>query len=81
MPGTEGIDWVTAPHAIADPELERNVYGSGDRVPMADAVKYGLVDGPQKPAPKAAPRGKRKGTTRAKKGPENDRARKPGDDR
>lgn len=81
VPGEEGIDYVVATSRVDDPELQRGVYAVGDRVPMADAVKYGLVDGPKKPAAKAAPRGKRKGTTRAKKGPEHDRARKPSADR
>lgn len=82
MPGKEGIDFVIAPKAISDPELERKVYGAGDRVPMADAVKYGLVAGPKKEPAQPAPRGKRKaGASRARKGPEQDRARKPAEDR
>jgi hypothetical protein len=79
--GEEGIDYVIAPHRVDDPDLRRAVYGVGDRVPMADAIKYGLVTGPEKPAPPAAPRGKRKGSDRAKHGPEHDRARKPQEDR
>lgn len=73
-----GRDFVYAPHAIADPELERNVYGAGDPVPWADAVKYGLVTDkdraadPDTPAPKGR---------RAKKGPAEDRAKKPSEDR
>lgn len=62
----EGVDYVIAPHVIHDPELERNVYGAGDKVPMADAKKYGLVG--------------KKSTARAKK-PASNRARKPSEDR
>lgn len=72
-----GIDFVYAPHAIADPDLERNVYGAGDRVPMADAIKYGLVAAPE-PQPAEPPA---KGRRRARKGPDEDRARKPNEDR
>lgn len=60
-------DYVIAPHRIDDPELERAVYGAGDRVPIADAIKYGLIDPPKK--------------QRAKKGPAKDRAKKPAEDR
>lgn len=68
-------NYVITDHRIDDPELERAVYGVGDRVPMADAIKYGLVDPPKKtPAKKAAP-------ARAKPGPKADRAKKPGEDR
>lgn len=69
-------DYVIAPHRIVDHELGRVMYGTGHRVPMADAVKYGLVDEPveKAPAKKAArPKGKRK--------PAEDRARKPAEDR
>lgn len=72
LPG--GIDpladegYVIATRRIDDPELERVVYGVGDRVPMADAIKYGLVAKPKK-------------TARAKKGPEHDRAKRPAEDR
>lgn len=69
-------DFVIAPHRIVDSDLERIVYGPGERVPMADAIKYGLVDEPveKAPAKKAArPKGKRK--------PAEDRARKPAEDR
>lgn len=78
VPGTEGVDFVIAPHAITDHDLGRNVYGAGDRVPMADAVKYGLVDQAPDgdalgPDPEAQPkRGRRAG--RAKHGPDEDRA-------
>lgn len=75
-----GRDFVYAPHAIADPDLERNVYGAGDPVPWADAVKYGIVTEkdrlPDPDAVKAPAKGKR-----AKKGPAEDRARKPAEDR
>lgn len=64
---TEGVDYVIAPHAIQDPDLERNVYGAGDKVPMDDAVKYGLVEKPS--------------ASRAKKGPEENRAKKTGSTR
>lgn len=60
--------YVIAPHRIDDPELERAVYGVGDKVPMADAIKYGLVDPPAE-------------SKRAKRGPKADRAKKPGDNR
>lgn len=71
--------WVTAPHRIVDHELQRVVYGTGDRVPIEDAVKYGLVDAPdepvepgdvEEPKPTQAKRGRR---TRAKTGPTEDR--------
>lgn len=45
----EDQEYVIAPRAIEDPELERIVYGVGDKVPMEDAIKYGLV---QKTSPK-----------------------------
>lgn len=72
-------EYVVAPHRIDDPDLERAVYGVGDRVPIADAVRYGLIDKPSKPPPAKKPA--RKATRRAKRGPEDDRAKKPGDDR
>lgn len=59
---------VIAPHRIID--NERVVYGTGDRVPWDDAVKYGLV------APAKAPVKK----TRSRR-PTEDRARKPSEDR
>lgn len=62
----EGVDYVVTPYAIDDPELGRIVYGANDRVPMADAVKYGLVAAPKK---RTSPR-----TT--KKAPAEDRSRK-----
>lgn len=58
---------VTAPHRIVDGG--RVVYGTGDRVPWDDAVKYGLVPAAEADAPT-----KTKG--RAKKGPVEDRAKK-----
>lgn len=63
--GTEGVDWVTTPHALVDSERNRIVYVAGSRVPMDDAVKFGLVA--KKP----------KTEKRAKKGPAEDRAKKP----
>lgn len=39
-------DFVIAPHRIIDTERECIAYGTGERVPMADAIKYGLVVGP-----------------------------------
>ena len=77
-----GEDYVIAPHKIVDPVIERVVYGTGDRVPMADAIKYGLVDhatvavGGENP-PKAL---KAKRGQRARK-PGEDRAHKPKEDR
>lgn len=76
--GIEGVDWVRAPHAIHDPALERNVYGSQDRVPMADAIKYGLVPAPPAPTepstePKRGRRARRPAEDREKKGPAEDR--------
>lgn len=71
-----GKDYVIAPHRVVDTKLERVMYGTGERVPMADAIKYGLVDEPVQKAPtkKAArPKGKRK--------PAEDRARKRSEDR
>lgn len=56
-------EFVEAPHAIEDTELERIVYGPGDKVPMADAIKYGLVE-------KTSPR-------KSKAEPAEDRAKKP----
>lgn len=64
--GTEGVDWVTAPlGGIIDTERNRIVYVAGSRVPMDDAIKYGLVDPPK---------------ARAKK-PAEDRAKKPAENR
>ena len=79
-----GIDFVYAPHAITDPTLERVVFGAGDPVPMADAVRYGLVDAPQAPEPAAPPGGRRRrprGRDGAKHGPVETTARALEDDR
>lgn len=79
-------EFVIAPQAIEDPELERIVYGAGDRVPMDDAVKYGLVEAPAKakraPRPSSPPPPNPSGakTKRARK-PAEDRARKPAENR
>lgn len=66
--------YIIAPHRIDDPELERAVYGVGDRVPIADAIKYGLIDPPADDKPK-------KPSKRATQGPKQDRARKPSENR
>lgn len=69
-------DHVIAPHRIVDHDLGRVMYGTGDRVPLDDAVKYGLI--PSKKAAavkKAAPRPK------GKRAPAEDRAVKPAEDR
>lgn len=69
-------DYIIAPHRIVDEELGRVMYGTGERVPMADAVKYGLVDKAEKvTAEKAAPRPK------GKRAPAEDRAAKPAENR
>lgn len=71
VPGTEGVDYVIAKTAIADPDLERHVYGAGDRVPIADAIKYGLVAAAPTPEAEEQPtRGRR-----SKHGPDEDRAK------
>lgn len=69
IPG--GIDpmadkqWITAPHRIVDHTLGRVMYGTGDQVPIADAVKYGLLPpsalahGDTAPEPIQAKRGRR----------------------
>lgn len=41
--------WIEAPHRIVDHDLQRVVYGTGDRVPLHDAVKYGLIPADQAP--------------------------------
>lgn len=75
-------DYVITPQRIVDPVLERVVYGPGERVPMIDAIKYGLVDANTAAvageAPKPAPAAKR--GARARK-PSEDRAHKPAEDR
>jgi hypothetical protein len=64
---------IIASERVVDHELGRVVYSPGDRVPLDDAIRYGLIDKP--PAKKAAkrPKGKRK--------PAEDRARKRSEDR
>lgn len=69
-------NWITAPHRIVDHERGRVMYGTGDRVPIADAVRYGLLPADQappehlEPAPTAAKRGRR---TRHHPAPAEDR--------
>jgi hypothetical protein len=60
--GLAGVDFVYAPHAIYDrtPGVERSVYGAGDPVPMADAIRYGLVAAPEAPPADPPPAGKRR---------------------
>lgn len=70
-------DYVIAPHRIVDTELERVIYGTGERVPMADAIKYGLV---VKPAAKKAA-AKKQAPSKGKRAPAEDRARKSGQSR
>lgn len=67
--------YIIAPHRIVDHDLGRVVYGTGDRVPIEDAVKYGLVEATVDPDVKPEPRPK------GKRRPAEDRARKPGEDR
>ncbi len=88
-------NWIPAPHRIIDPETECIVYGTGDQVPMHDAVKYGLVKaedvelGPDQPdaKPKADEKAKTRGRRKAEPAPDNakpgrkTRARKPTEDR
>lgn len=74
LPGGRSMaepDYVIAPHRIRDKD-GTVVYGAGTQVPMADAVKYGLVPKPAKA---------KKASKRARKGPAEDRARKKGEDR
>lgn len=59
----EGQEFVLAPHAIEDTELERIVFSPGDKVPMDQAIKYGLVE-------QTSPR-------KSKAKPAEDRAKKP----
>lgn len=71
-----GKRYIIAPHRIVDHDLGRVMYGTGERVPYEDAVKYGLVEPepapePAEPAPR--PKGKRR--------PAEDRARRLEDDR
>lgn len=61
--GIVGVDFVYAPHTIYDrtPGIERSVYGEGEPVPMAEAIHYGLVAGPDDlPAPPPPAPGKRR---------------------
>ena len=77
-----GEDYVIAPRTIVDPVLERVVYGIGEHVPMADAIKYGIVDHataavagenpPKAPKPKRGQRARKPGEDRAHK-PKEDR--------
>lgn len=79
-----GIDFVYAPHAVIDRDLGRTVFGAGDPVPMADAIRYGLVDGPTAtpPAPPAAGRRRRpNGRDTAKHGPVEHAAHTPEEQR
>lgn len=79
-----GRDFVYAPHAIADPALERVVYGAGDPVPMVDAIRFGLVDAPEptpEPAPVTGRRKRRRAEDRAIHGPVDTGARTPSEDR
>lgn len=76
-----GIDFVYAAEAIYDrtPGVERCIFGAGDPIPMSDAVRLGLVDGPE-PRPSApAPKGRR-GGARSRK-PSEDRAHRASEDR
>lgn len=45
--------FVIAPHRIVDHEIGRVMYGTGERVPLADAIRYGLVE-PDAPQVEAA---------------------------
>ena len=79
-----GIDFVYAPHAVTDPDLERVVFGAGDPVPMADAIRFGLVDAPQAPEAADPPGGRRRrprGRDTAKHGPVETAAHRLEDDR
>lgn len=46
-------NWIPAPHRIVDGG--RVVYGTGDQVPLHDAVKYGLIPATEVEAGPAAP--------------------------
>lgn len=86
-------DYVIAPHRIVDPVLERVMYGTGERVPLADAVKYGLIDEPVQPATDTPVPGRAKGKReepaartepkrpKGKRRPAEDRARHLSEDR
>lgn len=58
--------FVVTPNRIVDHDLGRVVYGANDRVPLSDAIKYGLIPKPRK--------------QRARK-PKNNRAHKLKEDR
>jgi len=76
-----GKDFVIAPHKVYDHEREVIAYGTGDRVPIEEARRLGLVDDkPAKAKPADQPAAKR-GARRARTGPAEDRARKPAEDR
>lgn len=68
----EGQQFVIANGVVRDPDSGKRLYGGGDKVPMDDAIRLGLVAAPTKKAAKA--------TKRARKSSEN-RARKLSEDR
>lgn len=68
-----GKRWIIAPHRIVDDDLGRVMFGTGERVPIADAIRYGLIEAEPDPEPQPRPKGK--------KAPAEDRARKPAEDR
>lgn len=76
-----GRDFIYATEAIYDrtPGVERCIFGAGDVVPMADAIRLGLVEGPDAPPADPPPRGRR-GGARSRK-PREDRAHRPAEDR
>lgn len=61
-------NWIPAPHRIVDADLGRVVYGTGDQVPLADAVKYGLIPPDQVELGPAAPDEVAPEPTNAKRG-------------
>ncbi|HEY1119890.1 MAG TPA: hypothetical protein VGE43_19400 [Acidimicrobiales bacterium] len=77
-----GIDFVYAREAIYDrtPGVERCIYGAGDIVPMPEAIRLGLVEAPAAPPADPPPRGRRSGA-RSRKGPVENRAHTPSEDR
>jgi hypothetical protein len=66
LEGTVGVDFVYATDRVLDTQLGRVVYGAGDPVPMADAVRYGLVEAAQ-PAAAAVDEAKPKRGARRKR--------------
>lgn len=70
---------IPAPHRIDNPDGGPALYGVGDPVPFDEAVRLGLIAQPPKPEPAKKPA--KKTTGRAKKGPAEDRAKKPDEDR